>query len=123
MRRVFAGLLLSAAFAAHAQEGYPLDGTWRGERQGPGGPATVVMVIEWDGSQVTGVINPGPKGARIKNVQLEPEGWKVNIAAEGQGGAKVTLDGAIGDLGAYHRYIDGTYTEGGRSYRIRMTRE
>lgn len=124
MRRVLAGLLLSAAVAAQAQEGYPLDGTWRGQRQGEGSaPATVVMVIEWDGEKVTGVFNPGPKGARITNLQLEPKGWKVDIAAEGKDGTKVQLTGNIGEIGEYHRTIDGTYTEGGRTWRIRMTRE
>jgi hypothetical protein len=124
MRRLLAGVLLFAAVAAQAQEGFPLDGTWRGQRQeGNAAPATVVMVIEWDGTAVTGVINPGPKSAKIKDVQLTPDGWKVNITAEGQGGQKVTLAGAIGELGAYHRHIEGTYTEGGRTWRIRMTRE
>lgn len=122
MRRVFAGLLLTAALSAQAQEGYPLDGTWRGQRQ-DGDKATVVMVIEWDGAKVGGVVNPGPRGARITSVELDPDGWKVSITAEGKDGKPVTLEGAIGDLGSYHRYIDGTYTEGGRSSRIRMTRE
>ena len=119
MRLVLAGLLLSAAVAAQAQEGYPLDGTWRGQRENN----VIVMVIEWDGSKVGGVINPGPKSLKIKDVQLDPEGWKVDIQAENAAGQKVTLKGVIENLGSYHRYITGKWTEGGRTHDVRIQRE
>ena len=37
MRTLLAVVSLAAATVAMAQEGFPLDGTWRGERKGPGG--------------------------------------------------------------------------------------
>ena len=76
MRVLLAALLLAAAALANAQEGFPLDGTWRGEREAAGSaPATIVMVLQWDGQKVTGVINPGPKAIQIADARLIPAGW------------------------------------------------
>lgn len=124
MRRVFACLLLVASSAAIAQEGFPLDGTWRGERKVDGGSAaSVVFVIQWDGQQVTGVVNPGPRSLTIKEGRLDPEGWKVSLVAEGAKGQKATFEGTLEEIGSYHRFVNGTWTEGGRSYSVRMVRE
>jgi hypothetical protein len=124
MRRVFACVLLVASSAAVAQEGFPLDGTWRGERKVDGGtPASVVFVIQWDGQQVTGVVNPGPRSLTIKEGRLDPEGWKVSLVAESAKGQKATFEGTLEEIGSYHRFVNGTWTEGGRSYSVRMVRE
>jgi hypothetical protein len=124
MRRVFACVLLAASSAAVAQEGFPLDGTWRGERNVAGGsPASVVFVIQWDGQQVTGVVNPGPRSLTIKEGRLDPEGWKVSLVAESGKGQKATFEGTLEEIGSYHRFVNGTWTEGGRSYSVRMVRE
>ncbi len=124
MRRLLAWAFVAAAMAASAQEGFPLDGTWRGERDaGKDGTQTVVMVMEWDGKQVTGVINPGPKSLTIKEGRLDPDGWKVAISAESKTGQKVSFEGTLGELGSYHRHIDGIWKEGGRSTSVRMVRE
>jgi hypothetical protein len=123
MRRLFACVLLAASTAAVAQEGFPLDGTWRGERKADGGNSTLVMVMEWNGQQVTGVVNPGPRSLTIKEGRLDPDGWKVSIVAESATGQKATFEGTLEELGAYHRHVNGTWTEGGRSYSVRMVRE
>jgi len=123
MRSLLSVLLLTAT-AAVAQEGFPLDGTWRGERQAAGeAPVTIVLVMQWDGRKVTGVINPGPKAVPIGEAQLVPEGWKVTIAAHTADGKPIAFEGAIADLGEYNRSISGTWTEGGRQYQFRMVRE
>src|SRR5688572_24118702 len=123
MRRLLSILLLAAA-VADAQEGFPLDGTWRGERQGAGGtPVTIVMVMQWDGQTVTGVINPGPKAIPIGEAQLIPEGWRVTVKAHTADGEDIAFAGVLTELGAYDRKITGTWTEGGRSYHVRMVRE
>lgn len=123
MRSVL-GIFLLAATVAVAQEGFPLDGTWRGERQAAGEtPATVVMIMQWDGQKVTGVINPGPKAIPIADAKLIPDGWRVTVAATTASGESIAFDGTIADLGAYNRSISGTWTEGGRKYSVRMVRE
>ena len=124
MRRLLATvLMLSAVAGVAAQEGFPLDGTWRGERQGSGPSATIVMVMQWDGQKVTGVINPGPKSTPIADAKLIPQGWRVTITAQTAAGRPISFEGVIGDLGAYNRHIEGTWKEGGRSYHVRMVRE
>jgi hypothetical protein len=124
MRVLLAALLLAAAALANAQEGFPLDGTWRGEREAAGGaPATIVMVLQWDGQKLSGVINPGPKAIQITDAQLNPEGWHVSMAARTAAGAAIAFDGAIADLGEYNRSLTGTWTEGGRKYSVRFVRE
>jgi hypothetical protein len=123
MRRLLVVLLL-ASVGAIAQEGFPLDGTWRGERPATGSaPTTVVLIIQWDGKQITGTINPGPNAVDFTDAKLIPEGWRVTIAAKTARGEAISFDGAIGELGSYHRVLTGKWTEGGRTYDIRFTRE
>ena len=128
MRVLLMSLVLSLAAMvhtpAHAQEGFPLDGTWRGQRQaGTEAPVTIVLVLEWDGKKVSGVIDPGPKSVPIASAELIPDGWRVKLEAHTNTGEAISFTGVIGKLGAYDRTITGTWTEGGRSYRVRMIRE
>jgi hypothetical protein len=124
MRVLMMSLVLSIATAAHAQEGFPLDGTWRGQRQaGTEAPVTIVMVLEWNGKKVSGLIDPGPRSIQITKAELIPEGWRVNIEAHTSAGEAISFTGVIGKLGAYDRTIIGTWTQGGRSYPVRMVRE
>jgi hypothetical protein len=124
MRVLLASLVLSLIGVLHAQEGFPLDGTWRGQRQaGTAVPVTIVMVLQWDGKKISGVIDPGPKSIPIVKAELIPDGWRVEIAAHTPKGEAISFSGVIGKLGAYDRTITGTWTQGGRSYRVRMVRE
>jgi hypothetical protein len=124
MRALLAGVLLAAAALANAQEGYPLDGTWRGDHPVTGGgTATVVIVFEWDGKKLNGVVNPGPDQFQITNVELIPDGWKVRIAAKSKAGTAISYDAVLSDIGKYNRLLSGTWTEGGQKYNVRMTRE
>jgi hypothetical protein len=117
-------LLLLGASTVRAQEGFPLDGTWRGERQSVGKVGgTIVMVLQWDGQKISGVINPGPTAIPISDARLVPDGWKVTFSARTADGKPIKYEGTIGKLGDYDRYIEGTWTEGGRSYPVRMVRE
>jgi hypothetical protein len=122
--RLWMAMVLLGASVGVAQEGFPLDGTWRGERAGAGKvPETIVMVLQWDGQKISGVINPGPDAIQISDATLTPEGWKVAIAAQGPKGKAIRFEGAIEHLGEYNRAIAGTWTEGGKSSPLRMVRE
>ena len=128
MRVLLVSLMLSVAALAHApvhaQEGFPLDGTWRGQRQaGTDAAVTIVMVLQWDGKKITGIIDPGPKSMPVAEAELIPDGWRVKVEAHRKTGEAVSFTGVIGKLGAYDRTITGTWTEGGRSYHVRMVRE
>jgi len=123
MRRWLATVLLLTGAAAGAQEGFPLDGTWRGERPGAGTPVTIVMIMQWDGQKVTGVINPGPSAIQISDAKLIPDGWRVTVAARTASGDPISFEGVLAELGSYNRTIAGTWKEGGHSYPVRMVRE
>jgi hypothetical protein len=124
MRRVLAPLLLAAAFGASAQEGFPLDGTWRGETVASDGThRTIVLIMQWDGKQITGTVNPGPQGTDFTNGRLNPDGWKFTLDVKTAKGVPVHFDGTISNLGKYNRVLAGKWTEGGSSFDIRFVHE
>lgn len=121
---LFAGVLVAAATVAGAQEGFPLDGTWRSQAvAADGSESTLVLILLWDGKQVAGTINPGPEGIDFTGATLDPEGWKVKLVARDAAGVEIRLEGAITNLGKYNRAIEGQWTEGGRTQDVRFVHE
>jgi hypothetical protein len=117
MRRLFIGLfslVVLAGAAAVAQEGHPLKGSWIGTWSGNTVHGNdVLLVMTWDGKNITGTINPGTDNMAIKNASLNPEGWVVHLEADAKdkSGAVVTymLDGKIENLAMHNRGITGTW--------------
>ena len=109
---------------ARAQEGYPLDGTWRGYVGGEGdGHELVVMIMKWDGENITGLVNPGRNSYRFDTASLDPESWTVEISATNHEGVPVHLTGVLKNIGSYHRYIEGTWSQDDAVSSIRLSRE
>jgi hypothetical protein len=124
MRMVLPGLLMLLAGSAAAQEGFPLDGTWRGETVAKDGShRTIVLVMQWDGNAIAGTINPGPQAIEFAAAELKPDGWKVTFSAQDQKGKAIAFDGALAELGKYDRKLAGKWTEGATSFDIRFVRE
>lgn len=117
-------LLTLLALPAAAQEGYPLDGTWRGA-WGPAGAGEtpVVIVMKWNGEDIEGTINPGPASMSFASAQLEPSTWTVRIEAETSAGEPIRIEGVLSDIGAYNRRIDGSWTQAGVEHEFRIVRE
>src|SRR3989449_10775336 len=68
---------------ALVQEGHPLTGTWSGDW----GPAAtqrnhLTIVMNWDGKNVTGMINPGPDAIPLGSVFLDVTNWTIRIEAD-----------------------------------------
>jgi hypothetical protein len=98
-----------------AQEGHPLKGSWIGVWDGNKDHGNdVLLVMSWDGKNVTGMINPGSDNIKIAKATLDPAGWKVHIEADAknkQGGAlHYVIDGAIQHLEQPNRAIVGTWS-------------
>lgn len=110
-----------SASAVLAQEGFPLDGTWRGQWGSDSDANTIVMVMKWDGDAVNGTLNPGPGSIPFTAI-LEPETWTVRIDVERAQGP-VTIEGTLKDIGSYNRYIEGTWRQDGTDHDFRLTRE
>ena len=110
-------LSMAAAFAGAlvvAQEGHPLKGSWIGtwgpnRNQGN----DLLVVLNWDGKNITGMINPGTDNMAVKNATLNPDGWVVHLEADAKdkSGAALTyvIDGKIEDLRLPNRSITGTW--------------
>ena len=123
MRMAFTGVLLLAG-SALAQEGFPLDGTWRGETTAKDGShRTIVLVMQWDGKQISGTMNPGRDGADFTGGKLNADGWKFTVGFKDAKGANVRFEGSISNLGKYNRVLAGKWTEGAESFDIRFVHE
>ena len=112
------------AVSVTAQEGHPLAGTWYGE-YGTGNQRTdLTVIMKWDGTNVTGLINPGPNTRPIKSVVMNitpgkpaPQGqqsttgtppvFHVRFEVDG-----MTFEGTIQNPVAGNRRIVGTMTRG-----------
>jgi hypothetical protein len=107
-------LVLAGGAAGVAQEGHPLKGSWLGTWAGNSVHGNdVLLVLNWDGKTISGMINPGTDNMAIKNATLNPDGWQVHFEADGKdkGGATVTyvIDGKIENLAFHNRTITGTW--------------
>jgi hypothetical protein len=111
--------------AAAAQEGHPLVGTWRGE-WGPDAKQRhdLTFVMEFDGKQVTGVINPGFESMRLTTVALDPATWTVRFETEAREGNKavpVVIQARFEDVTNRHRSLVGTWTQGATKGDFKIT--
>jgi hypothetical protein len=126
-RRVFAALAV-ACLGLSAQQGHPLTGTWNGDW---GATATqrnqVTIVMNWDGKNVTGIINPGPNSVPLASVYLDPTNWTVRFEADGKDASgkavHISADGRLADIGTYHRTLTGSWTQGAVKGDFKLTRD
>ncbi len=119
-------LFIAAVFplSLSAQEGYPLDGAWRGEWGQSGAEGTLaVVVMNWDGTAISGRINPGRNTINFTSAALNPADWSVHIEAQSREGETIVIDGVLGELGSYHRTLTGTWTSGGVEHQLVLARE
>lgn len=130
MRRVILVSITALALPmmAFGQEGFPLDGTWRGAwGPTPADRTAVVLVMKWDGTNINGMINPGPDSTPFTSAELNPDNWTVHIEAEDRDDAgnpvTVVIDGQLDNLGSYNRTLEGTWRRGDVEGDFRITRE
>ncbi len=117
-------LLILLSLAASAQEGYPLDGTWRGEWGQPGGEMTMaVVVMNWDGEAISGRINPGRNMTFFEQASLDPDTWTVRFTSTSKAGEPIVFEGVLENIGSYNRTISGTWTIAGVDNALTLTRE
>jgi hypothetical protein len=124
--------LLVLIFLLFAQEGHPLTGTWHGD-WGPSATHRndVTLVLEWDGKNITGLINPGPESIKLAKATLEPSSepskWTVHFEADAKDhdGKPVhfMIDGRIENLTSIRRAIVGTWNHGNVKGDFKVTRD
>jgi hypothetical protein len=111
-----------------AQEGHPLKGSWIGtwgpnRNQGN----DLLVVLNWDGKNITGTINPGTDNIPVKNATLQPEGWVVRFEADAKdkAGKPITyvLEGKIANLPLPNRTLTGTWKNQEESGVFKLSRQ
>jgi hypothetical protein len=125
-RKIVSVFLLWVIFqgAVVAQEGFPLDGTWRGFWGLPGGEETLaVIVMNWDGEAISGRINPGRNMIFFEEASLEPESWTLNFTSTSNAGEAIAFEGVLENIGSYKRTITGTWSIAGVDNALVLTRE
>jgi hypothetical protein len=105
------------AVSALAQQGHPLVGSWSGDW----GTSTserhrVLLLLAYDGEEISGVINPGRASVALTSAKLDPADWSVRLeaaASDATGGLRYLIEGRIENLGSItDRTLVGTWTQG-----------
>ena len=129
LRAVIVAAALAVPFVAQAQFGHPLKGQWSGQWGSANNSTRLLLDLQWDGKEITGVINPGPQAATVKSVTFDytdPAAWGVKMTAEGKDASgkpvQISVDGKLENIGAYARVFHGTWTEGGKKGEFTLTR-
>ena len=113
----FGATFLAFAVLASAQEGHPLKGTWIGD-WGPSADHRnqVTIVMDFDGDEVTGVVNPGPGSIQFSSATLDTSDWSVHIEVEASdrndAAVRYTIDGTLEDIGLPDRRLTGIWLHG-----------
>jgi hypothetical protein len=121
-------LLLGVSLTLLAQEGHPLVGSWHGN-WGPNAAnrTDVTVIFNWDGTSITGIVNPGLDAMKLQNASLDPAGWTVRFETDGKdrSGSKahIVVEGKIQDVTNVRRSIVGTWTQGSVKGDFKITRD
>jgi hypothetical protein len=110
-------LALGLLGASSAQEGHPLKGSWLGEWSGNSVHGdNILLILDWDGKAITGMINPGTDNIALTKTSLDPNGWVVKLEADAKNkdGSAVhyMIEGRIENLELPNRSITGTWSAG-----------
>lgn len=118
---------LALAIPASAQFGHPLKGSWSGDWTPAGGkPVHVLLELTWDGKAIGGAINPGPNAVPFGTATLDSATWRVHFEADGKDASakavRYAIDGTLENIGAYQRFITGTWSQGAVKGRFKVIR-
>ena len=120
--------ILAVPATAGAQFGHPLDGQWSGG-WGKDNANRLLLDLDFDGKEITGLINPGPNAATVKKVTIDysnPASWVVTMEAEGKDTAgkpvAIRANGKLENIGAYYKVFHGSWTQGSQKGDFTVTR-
>ncbi len=109
---------LAVALPLLSQAGHPAKGSWSGDW----GPTEdhrnrILLLLDWDGNEITGTINPGPNAIEIQSAELDPSTWTLTIEAmvpvDGGNLERYVVTGMLENLGSWtNRTYSGAYTHG-----------
>ena len=120
-------LMVGMVVSAFAQYGHPLKGSWSGDwGADPDNRTRLLLLLDWDGTAITGTINPGPQAVDITTASLDPTTWAIHFEAIGEDDAgepvAYVVDGELQNLGSYNRVITGMWMQGDLTGTFTLTR-
>ena len=126
-KKVFAALAMTC-LGMFAQQGHPLTGTWNGDWGAtPTERHQLTIVMNWDGKNVTGIMNPGPNSVPLASIFVDPTNWTVRIEADAKDASgkpvHIAAEGHLADIGSYHRTLAGSWTQGAVKGDFKLTRD
>ena len=124
---VVAVAISAATVTGRAQEGHPLAGTWYGDYSTGNQKTDLTVIMKWNGTSVSGLVNPGPNARPLASVVLDitpgrpaPQGqqstsgtpptFKVRFEVDG-----MTFEGTIRNPVGGNRQLTGTWKRGAQS--------
>jgi len=119
---------VAVAVSAGAQEGHPLVGSWHGDRGATvKNRADITVIMDWDGTKLTGIVNPGFEGLALQNAKLNAKDWTVHFELESKDASgkpvRCMVDGKIDKLGSDQRTLTGTWNCGASKQTFSLTRD
>lgn len=135
-------MCLALAMPTLAQFGHPLKGSWSGEwRENASTDHRILLEFKWEGKfgvnpeggVLSGTLNPGPDAAPMRNIKLTPPSggvanadapWELHFESETKDASgatvKVVVDGFLENIGAYKRFITGSWQQGNKKGPFRV---
>jgi len=136
--RIIAILVALAMVApAFAQMGHPLKGSWSGDWWLKKGDEThVLLEFDWDGKALKGMLNPGTDNANVSNLTLQTppidnvakamDPWLLHFEADVKDASGKTVhyvvDGKLQNIGAFSKFITGTWAAGNQKGEFKVVR-
>src|SRR5437763_697178 len=139
--RVIRVVCLMAVFAmvvpAFAQMGHPLKGSWSGDWWLKKGDENHVLLdFDWDGKTLKGMFNPGTDNVTLQKLTLQPppldnvskamDPWALHFEADVKDTsgriAHYVVDGKLQNIGAYNKFITGTWAVGNQKGEFKVVR-
>jgi len=126
-RFLIPGLLLFA-MVIFAQEGHPVVGSWHGDRGATAANRSpVTLIMDWDGQQITGLVNPGYEHMTLQNAKLNAKEWTLHFELDSKDSSgkavRCSVDGKLDKLGSDRRTLTGTWTCGTTKNDFKLTRD
>jgi hypothetical protein len=129
--------LLALVAPAFAQMGHPLKGSWSGEWWlKKGEESRVLLDFDWDGKVLKGMLNPGTDNVAVQNLTLQTppindvskamDPWLLHFEADVKDTSgrtvRYVVDGKLQNIGAYNKFITGTWAVGNQKGEFKVVR-
>src|SRR5262245_572124 len=130
-------LVVALVMPSFAQMGHPLKGSWSGDWWLKKGEENHVLLdFDWDGKALKGMLNPGTDNVTMQKLTLEPppvdnvakamDPWLLHFEADAKDASGKTVhyvvDGKLQNIGAFNKFITGTWSVGNQKGEFKVVR-